>query len=98
MKDVKRFGLKGKLVTRYIGPFPTVEKYGPMAYKLDIPPSLDGVHNMFHVAHLTKCFKAPSVVILPDVMPLKANLSYPEHLNKLLDQKDHATRRKILRF
>jgi hypothetical protein len=63
MKDVKRFGVKGKLAPRYIGPFPILEKYGTMAYKLDLPPSLTGVHNIFHVSQLKKCLKAPVDVV-----------------------------------
>jgi hypothetical protein len=50
MKDVKRFGVKGKISPRYIGPFLTLEKCGNMAYKLKLSPSLAGVHNIFHVS------------------------------------------------
>jgi hypothetical protein len=50
MKGVKRIGVKGKLAPRYIGPFSILEKCGPMAYKLDLPPSLAGVHDIFHVS------------------------------------------------
>jgi hypothetical protein len=50
MKGMKRFGVKGKLAPRYIGPFPILEKYGTVTYKLDLPPSLTGVHNIFHVS------------------------------------------------
>jgi hypothetical protein len=49
MKGVKRFGVKGKLAPHYIWPFPMLEKCGIMAYKLDLPPSLARVHNIFHV-------------------------------------------------
>jgi hypothetical protein len=48
MKGVKRLGVKGKLAPHYIGPFPILEKCGTVAYKLDLPPSLAGVHNIFH--------------------------------------------------
>jgi hypothetical protein len=50
MKGVKRFGMKGKLATHYIGPFPILNKCGNMAYKLEFPPSLAGVHDIFHVS------------------------------------------------
>jgi hypothetical protein len=49
MKGVKRFGVKGKLAPRYIGPFPILEKCGNMAYKLELPSSLVGVQDIFHV-------------------------------------------------
>jgi hypothetical protein len=50
IKGMKRFGVKGKLASRYIGPFPILEKCGIVAYKLDLPPSLAGVHDIFHVS------------------------------------------------
>jgi hypothetical protein len=55
MKDMKRFGVKGKLAPRYIRPFSILEKCGIVAYKLDLPPSLAGVHDVFHVPQLKKC-------------------------------------------
>jgi hypothetical protein len=95
---MKRFGLKGKLAPYYIGPFPILEKCGSVAYKLDLPSSLAGVHDIFHVSQLKKCLKAPVDIVLPEVTPLKADLSYPKHPIKVLDQKDHVTRRKIIKF
>jgi hypothetical protein len=86
MKGVKRFGVKGKLVPRYIGPFPILEKCGTVAYKLDLPPSLARVHDIFHVLQLKKCLKALVDVVLPDVTLLEVNLSYSEHPIKVLDQ------------
>jgi hypothetical protein len=50
MKGVKRFGVKEKLSPRYIGPFPILERCGIVAYKLELPLSLIGVHNIFHVS------------------------------------------------
>jgi hypothetical protein len=98
MKGVKRFGVKGKLTPCYIGPFPILEKCGTVAYKLDLPPSLARVHDIFHVSHLKKCLKAPVDVMLLDVTPLEADLLYPEHPIKILDQKDHVTRCKMIKF
>jgi hypothetical protein len=85
MKDVKRFGVKGKLAPRYIGPFPIIEKCGTVVYKLELSPSLAGVHDIFHVSQLKKCLKAPVDVVLLEVIPLEADLLYPEHPIKILD-------------
>ena len=49
-KGVVRFGVRGKLNPRYIGPYDVLERIGPVAYRLALPPSLAGVHNVFHVS------------------------------------------------
>jgi hypothetical protein len=98
MKGMKRFGVKGKLAPCYIGPSSILEKCGSVAYKLELPPSLAGVCDIFHVSQLNKCLKAPVDVVLPDVTPLEANLTYPKHPIKILDKKDCVTRRKTIKF
>jgi hypothetical protein len=98
MKGVKRFGVKGKLSPHYIGPFPIIEKCGKVAYKLELPSSLVGVHDIFHVSQLKKCLKAPMDVVLPEMAPLEIDLIYPEHPIKILDQKSHVTRHKTIKF
>jgi hypothetical protein len=85
MKGVKRFGVKGKLAPRYIGPFLILEKCGNVAYKLELPSSLVGVHDIFHVSQLNKCLKTLMDVVLLKVAPLEADLTYPEHPIKILD-------------
>jgi hypothetical protein len=98
MKGVKRFGVKGKLSPRYIGPFPILEKCRNVAYKLELPPSLAGVHDIFHVSQLKKCLKAPVDIVLSEVAPLETDLTYPEHPIKILDQRSRVTRRKTIKF
>jgi hypothetical protein len=98
MKGVKRFGVKRKLAPHYIGLFPILEKCRTVAYKINLPPSLAGVHNIFHVSQLKKCLKTPMEVLLPEVTPLEVDLSYPEHPVKILDQKDRVMRRKTIMF
>jgi hypothetical protein len=98
MKGVKWFGVKGKLAPHCIEPFPILEKCGTVAYKPYLPPSLAGVHDIFHVSQLKKCLKAHVDVMLPEVTPLEADLSYPKHPTKVLDQKDHVTRHKTIKF
>jgi hypothetical protein len=82
-------GVKGKLSTRYIRPFSILEKCGTVVYKLELPPSLGGVHVIFHVSQLNKCLKAPVDVVLPEVVVLEVDLTYSEHPIKILDQKSH---------
>jgi hypothetical protein len=96
MKGVKRFGVKGKLSLCYIGPFSIPKKCGTVPYKLELPPSLAGVHDTFHISQLKKFLKAPVNVVLSEVAPLKVVLIYPEHPIKILDQKSHVTRRKTI--
>jgi hypothetical protein len=85
-RGVKRFGIKGKLASRYISPFLILAKLGNVAYRLEIPPTMAGVHNVFHISQLKKCLKPPVDVVVDDVSPLIADLSYPEHSVKILDQ------------
>jgi hypothetical protein len=98
MKGVKRFGVTGKLSPRYSGPFIILEKCGKVAYKLELPPSLAGVHDIFQISQLKKCLKAPVDVVLLEVAPLDTDLTYPEHPIKILDQKSRVTRRKMIKF
>jgi hypothetical protein len=90
--------VKGKLAPRYIGPFAILENCESVAYKLDLPPSLAGVHNIFHVSQLKKYLKTPVDIVLPEVTLLEADLSYPEQPIKILDQKDCVMRCKTIKF
>ncbi|GJW86440.1 hypothetical protein Tco_0161780 [Tanacetum coccineum] len=54
-KGVIRFGKKGKLAPRYVGPFEILKRIGPVAYRLRLPEELSGVHDTFHVSNLKKC-------------------------------------------
>jgi hypothetical protein len=83
---VKRFGIKGKLAPRYIGPFPILARLGNVAYRLELPLAMVSVHNVFHVSQLKKCLRPPMDVVVDDVSPLGADLSYPEQPVKILDQ------------
>ncbi|GJW14933.1 hypothetical protein Tco_0738506 [Tanacetum coccineum] len=62
-KGVIRFGKRGKLSPRYIGPFKIIERIGPVAYKLELPDKLRGIHNTFHVSNLKKCLADENLVI-----------------------------------
>nr|GEV98505.1 hypothetical protein [Tanacetum cinerariifolium] len=62
-KGLVRFGKKGKLEPRFVGPFEIIEKVGPMAYRLDLPKELDGVHDTFYVSNLKKCLADPTLQV-----------------------------------
>src|SRR3954463_14338033 len=59
LKGTQRFGIKGKLAPRYIGPFRILAKRGEVAYQLELPPHLSRLHDVFHVSQLRRCFKDP---------------------------------------
>jgi hypothetical protein len=98
LKGVSRFGIKGKLAPWYIGPFPILEIYGPVAYRLQLPETLSAVHNVFHVSQLKKCLRVPDRTIEVMDVALEPDLTYSEHPIRVLDQKDRITRRKTLKF
>jgi hypothetical protein len=98
MKGVCRFGIKGKLAPRYIGPYPIIDKYGSTSYQVELPSKLSGVHNVFHVSQLKGCLKPPTDVVVEDTIPLESDLTYKTHPIKILDQRDQATRNKTTRF
>ena len=76
MKGISRFGVKGKLAPRYIGPFPILERYGPVAYRLQLPETLSVVHNVFHVSQLKKCLRVPDRTIDVVDVALEPDLTY----------------------
>jgi hypothetical protein len=98
MKGVHRFGIKGKLAPRYIGPYPILDKYGPTSYQVELPAKLSGVHNVFHVSQLKRCLKPPTDVVIEDTIPLEPDLTYKAYPIKVLNQQDRVTRNKTTRF
>ncbi|KAI3775001.1 hypothetical protein L1987_49569 [Smallanthus sonchifolius] len=62
-KGVTRFGKRGKLNPRYVGPFKILKRIGPVAYQLNLPEGLSGVHNVFHVSNLKKCLADKSLAV-----------------------------------
>jgi hypothetical protein len=91
-KGVQRFGIKGKLAPRYIGPYEITETCGPVAYQLKLPPQMSVVHDVFHVSQLRKCVRLPTEVLPEPELEIKPDLSYQEHPVKVLDQKEISTR------
>ena len=84
MRGVTRFGVKGKLAPRYVGPFEVAEKIGDVAYRLNLPAHLGHVHNVFHVSMLKKYTPDPSHVLPYVEVPLQADVTYEEQPEKIL--------------
>ncbi|WVZ80645.1 hypothetical protein U9M48_028104 [Paspalum notatum var. saurae] len=98
MKGVHRFGVKGKLAPRYVGPFQIIERCGSIAYRLELPPHLAAVHDVFHVSQLKKCLRVPEEMVDSSQIQIEPDLTYEEKPIKVLDQKQRLTRRKAVNF
>jgi hypothetical protein len=98
MKGVRRFGIKGKLAPRYIGTYSIIDKYGPTSYQVELPATLAGVHNVFHVSQLKRCLKPPADDVIEDTIQLEPDLTYKAHPIKVLDQQDRVAGNKTTRF
>ena len=93
-RGVKRFGIKGKLSPRYIGPFEILEKVGKVAYRLALPPTMDGVHPVFHVSQLRQYQPDPSHVLSYDAIEIEPDQTYAEFPMAVLDRKIKKLRNK----
>ncbi|WVZ59366.1 hypothetical protein U9M48_009517 [Paspalum notatum var. saurae] len=98
MKGVHRFGVKGKLAPRYVGPFKITEQCGPVAYRLELPPHLAAVHDVFHVSQLKKCLRVPEEEIDTSQVQIEPDLTYEARPIKILDQKQRSTRCNTVNF
>ncbi|GJR12983.1 putative reverse transcriptase domain-containing protein [Tanacetum coccineum] len=85
-KGVVRFGKKGKLAPRFVGPFKIIEKVGPVAYRLDLPEELNGVHDMFHVSNFKKCLADPTLQVPLDEIRVDAKLNFMEEPVEILER------------
>ena len=98
MKNAMRFGKKGKLSPRYVGPFKVLEKVGALAYRVALPPKLEKTHNVFHVSSLRKYVHDASHVVEIEPIQLDENLSYEEYSIRIVDTMDKVLRREIVKL
>ncbi|XP_060964053.1 uncharacterized protein LOC133033355 [Cannabis sativa] len=96
MKGIRRFGKKGKLSPRFIGPFEILEKVGQVAYRLALPPALSGVHNVFHVSMLRKYVSDTTHILSYEDIELQTDLSYEEQPVQILERKEKVLRNKTI--
>ncbi|KAI3819461.1 hypothetical protein L1987_13298 [Smallanthus sonchifolius] len=85
-KGVVRFGKKGKLAPRYVGPFKILERIGKVAYKLDLPSELSNVHPTFHVSNLKKCLADENLHIPLDEVRIDEKMHFVEKPMEIMDR------------
>ena len=85
-KGVVRFGKRGKLNPRYVGPFEITEKIGKVAYRLNLPAELSAVHNVFHVSNLKKCLSDETLVIPFKELTIDEQLHFTEEPIEITDR------------
>jgi hypothetical protein len=85
--------VKGKLAPHYVGPYRICKRIGKLAYKLELPEELAGVHPMFHVSQLRKCLKIPEEQVHADALDIQDTLEYREYPIQILDRATKDTRR-----
>ncbi|KAI3797676.1 hypothetical protein L1987_32938 [Smallanthus sonchifolius] len=85
-KGVIHFGKKGKLAPRYVGPFKILERFGKVAYKLELPPSLGSVHPTFHVSNLKKCLADENLHIPFDDVRIDETMHFVEKPVEIMDR------------
>ena len=91
-----RFGLKGKLTPRFIGPFRILQRVGPVAYKVDLPPQLAKVHDLFHVSLLRKANVDPAQILPQVPVEVKEDLTLELRPIRILDQEVKELQRKTI--
>nr|GFA32097.1 putative reverse transcriptase domain-containing protein [Tanacetum cinerariifolium] len=85
-KGVVRFGKRGKLNPRYVGPFKVIARVGSLFYKLELPEELSMVHNTFHVSILKKCYANEPLAVPLDGLHFDDKLQFVEEPVEIIDR------------
>ena len=92
MKGVMRFGKRGKLTPRFVGPFEILERIGDLAYHVALPPVMLGIHHVFHVSMFMKYILDPSHILSYDTLDLRQDLTFEELPVRILDREEKELR------
>jgi hypothetical protein len=94
MRGTRRFKVKGKLASRYVGPFKIISHKGEVTYQLELPPQLSDVH----VSQLKKCLRVLEEQLPMEDLDLGGDLTYSERPIKILDMAERITRNKVIKM
>ena len=97
-RGVVTFGKRGKLSPRFIGPFEILERVDTVAYRLVLPPSMSGVHEVFHVSMLRKYTPDPAHVVDWGQIEVDTDATFEEGPVCIVDSRDQVLRRKTVRL
>ncbi|GJV86766.1 putative reverse transcriptase domain-containing protein [Tanacetum coccineum] len=97
-RGVKRFGIKGKLSPRFIGPFEILERIGEVSYRLALPPQLSHVHDVFHISLLRGYHYHPLHVASYPFDQIQPDMSLSEEPESILDRQERVMRNKVIPF
>ena len=97
-RGVVRFGKRGKLSPRFIGPFEILERVGTVVYRLALPPSMLDVHEVFHVSMLRRYTPDPAYVVDWREIEVDTNETFEEGPMCIMDSRDQVLRRKTVRL
>ncbi|XP_012477579.1 uncharacterized protein LOC105793200 [Gossypium raimondii] len=95
-KKILRFGQKGKLIPRFIGPYRILKRVGPVAYKLELPSELDWIHDVFHVSMLRCYHSDPTHIVSIEEIEVRPNLTFEEEPVQILDREVKVLRKKSI--
>ena len=93
---IMRFGKKGKLSPRFVGPFEVLERVDEVAYRIALSSALSGIHIVFHESMLRKYISDPSHVLSYELMQIRDDLSYEEIPIEILDHKEQVLRNRTI--
>jgi hypothetical protein len=98
LRGMRRFKVKGKLSSHFIGPFRIFRRVGEMAYQLESPDNLSDVHNVFHVSQLKKCLCVLKEQLPMEELSVQGDLTYTEYPIKILGTLTRVTRNKVIKM